>query len=385
MRIRKWVSRAALPCATAIVITALVSGLWQAWMEWWTGRPQSQRQLWGWQIAYWGRVGLCLQFIAGLTVLLDLIGPERLRQWGESASSKREAAARQVLVAAAQRRFLGHFADLCECLRADLSDASPDQPPQAWVPDPSDNWYEDRVRTDGYSTLLLRTYEAFGGQFVCHDSHGTGWGPHARLNCQEGMRVMHPIVRGFLAGRARTEEETEAIRLLDQPASTTMFLAFIASYLLAPWAMFVFTMIVIVCALGLAWLGGVAAPVFLGVIVPIALVTLARLTTFGSILIDALIEWTLALPVLWLAKHEERHPRAYRFFRDLLRRQTHDLKPESAGPRLLAVAAAIRWQPVRSGARLLSALLGKAEPAHVLRWAAFVLFVVGFHFELLAS
>jgi hypothetical protein len=45
----------------------------------------------------------------------------------------------------------------------------------------------------------------------------------------------------------------------------------------------------------------------------------------------------------------------------------------------------IRGLPAFALARPLAGLLDKAQPGHLLRWVAFVLFLLGFHFDLLAS
>lgn len=62
-----------------------MSPLWEAWSRWFEGRLPDDAELWGMSLVFWGRLGKLLQFIAGLTVVLDLIGAERLRAWGTSA------------------------------------------------------------------------------------------------------------------------------------------------------------------------------------------------------------------------------------------------------------------------------------------------------------
>ncbi len=54
-----------------------------AWSLWFSGQEvDPQLRLWFMSILWWGRVGKIAAFIGGLTVILDLVGPERLRQWG---------------------------------------------------------------------------------------------------------------------------------------------------------------------------------------------------------------------------------------------------------------------------------------------------------------
>ncbi|WP_104482398.1 hypothetical protein V5P93_005643 [Actinokineospora auranticolor] len=54
-------------------------GLWSRWL---TGEQLGGERLWGWPLLAWGRTGKALQFVAGLTVVLDLVGPDRLRAFG---------------------------------------------------------------------------------------------------------------------------------------------------------------------------------------------------------------------------------------------------------------------------------------------------------------
>ncbi|MGS2618610.1 Sec-independent protein translocase subunit TatA/TatB [Micromonospora sp. LZ34] len=69
-----------------------------AWTVWWDGRSASQQPLWGHTVLWWARVGKLLQFAAGLVVVLDLLGPERLRAAGRRLSHS-YAEARQLATA----------------------------------------------------------------------------------------------------------------------------------------------------------------------------------------------------------------------------------------------------------------------------------------------
>jgi hypothetical protein len=48
----------------------------------WVSGPLTSTSLLGVPIFWWSRIGKCAQFAAGLTVILDLVGPERLQEWG---------------------------------------------------------------------------------------------------------------------------------------------------------------------------------------------------------------------------------------------------------------------------------------------------------------
>jgi hypothetical protein len=52
----------------------------EAWSRWASGNPTlKDNMLWGLQILWWGRIGKIAAFVGGLTLVLDILGPERLR------------------------------------------------------------------------------------------------------------------------------------------------------------------------------------------------------------------------------------------------------------------------------------------------------------------
>ncbi|WP_212841676.1 hypothetical protein [Catellatospora sp. IY07-71] len=55
---------------------------------WLDGRSASGEPLWGRTVLWWARAGKVLQFAAGLVVILDLIGPERLRRAGQQMTAR---------------------------------------------------------------------------------------------------------------------------------------------------------------------------------------------------------------------------------------------------------------------------------------------------------
>ncbi|GAA2209335.1 hypothetical protein GCM10009850_047930 [Nonomuraea monospora] len=56
-------------------------GLLQAWDMWWDNVQVNQHTLHGWSILALGRAGKVIAFLAGMTIVLDVIGPERLRNF----------------------------------------------------------------------------------------------------------------------------------------------------------------------------------------------------------------------------------------------------------------------------------------------------------------
>jgi hypothetical protein len=56
----------------------------EAWSAWSSGGNISQQILWGISIQWWGRVGKFMQLLAGLTIVAEIVGSERLRHFGQS-------------------------------------------------------------------------------------------------------------------------------------------------------------------------------------------------------------------------------------------------------------------------------------------------------------
>ncbi|WP_113699707.1 hypothetical protein [Nonomuraea lactucae] len=57
-------------------------GAWGLWMD---NVQVNQHTLYGFSILAMGRIGKVVSFFAGMTVVLDIIGPERIRQFGGRA------------------------------------------------------------------------------------------------------------------------------------------------------------------------------------------------------------------------------------------------------------------------------------------------------------
>lgn len=54
-------------------------GLFEAWLLWWQGVDVKPMSLHGVSMLWVGRIAKVITFVGGLTVLLDLIGPDRVR------------------------------------------------------------------------------------------------------------------------------------------------------------------------------------------------------------------------------------------------------------------------------------------------------------------
>jgi hypothetical protein len=63
-------------------------GLDDAWRHWLSGDSLEQARLWGINILWWGRIGRLLEFAAALTIIAEIIGPERLRAFGRSLRTR---------------------------------------------------------------------------------------------------------------------------------------------------------------------------------------------------------------------------------------------------------------------------------------------------------
>lgn len=56
----------------------------EAWIHWKEGLLQPNFLLWGHQILWWGRIGKIIQFIAVISIVAEIIGPNKIRDFGNS-------------------------------------------------------------------------------------------------------------------------------------------------------------------------------------------------------------------------------------------------------------------------------------------------------------
>ena len=61
-------------------------GYFEAWAAWWQG-PTQHLVLWGHSILFWGRLGKVVQFVAALAIVVEILGPQRLRSVGVALKS----------------------------------------------------------------------------------------------------------------------------------------------------------------------------------------------------------------------------------------------------------------------------------------------------------
>src|SRR5687767_9320326 len=84
-RLLLWVSGGVL---LLLLLLARHQELFEVLSVWFSGKPTSASIVLGVPMLWWGRFGKLLQFAAASVVLLDLIGPERLRAVGEWATGQ---------------------------------------------------------------------------------------------------------------------------------------------------------------------------------------------------------------------------------------------------------------------------------------------------------
>lgn len=56
----------------------------EAWTLWFSGHLSPDLTLWGVSVFWWGRLGKIMQFVGAITIVADIIGPEKIRRFGAS-------------------------------------------------------------------------------------------------------------------------------------------------------------------------------------------------------------------------------------------------------------------------------------------------------------
>ncbi|WP_326641030.1 hypothetical protein OIE67_16065 [Nonomuraea fuscirosea] len=83
-RVWLWLALAVLVTATLIAL-GIANGLGAIVSDWLQGKSPEKLLLGSTSMFWWGRYGKVMQFVAGLLVVLDLLGPDRLRKGGKRA------------------------------------------------------------------------------------------------------------------------------------------------------------------------------------------------------------------------------------------------------------------------------------------------------------
>jgi hypothetical protein len=63
--------------------------LLHAWREWLAGHDITHLRVFGIEIRWWGRIGKALEFLGGLTVVIDLLGRERMEMFHATLRRRR--------------------------------------------------------------------------------------------------------------------------------------------------------------------------------------------------------------------------------------------------------------------------------------------------------
>ncbi|MFI7232620.1 hypothetical protein ACIBO5_56370 [Nonomuraea angiospora] len=295
---------------------------------WLSGSQTSGSTLWGLSMVWWGRAGKLLQFLAGCAVLLDLVGPERLRAAGASATGRWRGHRAMLARMYEQRplvRLHHHVSGrIMRVSGSDIKDERLLMVDGTWPmePLPDQPWITVEM-TDGLRDTITASLPS---AHACGSEHVHWYG---RQPCDAQARYVRDRVREFVLA-ALPPRERELLAHSDRMARAD-------------------TKGAAVC-----FVSGMAAFVVL-------LVT-GRLATAHGLVPETVaapgavgIGFALFLASIFLA----------------LRKGPHvGLLPQLLAARIAGLVAAV---------------LDRARPGHVLRWVAFVLFIAGFFLDLLAS
>ncbi|CAM2987253.1 hypothetical protein SAXI111661_12105 [Saccharomonospora xinjiangensis] len=341
--------------AVAALVVGFRHGLWDSIVHWWRrGEAAGQETLWGLPMLWWGRIGKFLQFAAGLAALLDIYGPERLARLANRTARRARSARKMIRLARIGRRGYHREEHLRTALHHDLGQAARDDPP------PGDGEVElgpfehSFARHPGYAELLAKLHHTYEGKSLCDtcvekvvatSPYTAAGGGRKRLwDCEHGALAFHTHVEDFLHWNLSPDERV-ARRMLDQ--STFRLFSFVFASMLLSMAPAV-----------LFW--ELLGAQLLGMLLSTGIMMLIMLSGIAS---------------------SYGYSEAHGAFRSFLSRTFAAMSP-SALPILFAAGG---WRIVSIVLAGVVRLLDHPSPGRPLRKLAFLLFLVGFFLDVLAS
>lgn len=329
-----------------------------AWSAWLAGESMSDVTLWGRSMRFWERVGKGCIFMAGLSVLLDLADPETLRRRGHVATQRIQKArtratairaeidqARNHVTKAADRAHNWHeYRQSAVVLSLVGVVGAPQVPitiPTLLGPEQRAKRIAELVEKDNrtdeaellrfHESILSRGNEECTRSSRCFSLDNTDGGPI----CDACKSYIHDAVKRYVDGLV-TDEEQALISRGREVRRRTEWIVLVA--LLLPVGLLIGGLTTLALNPGVAKLDSWVSRVLLGILL------------LGCISVQA------------LARIAPRHQLA-----------------------LLLEVRALAAAPAVVSNSAVAAVLDKARPGHVFRWVAFVLFVIGSHFDLLST
>jgi hypothetical protein len=360
----------------ALVVVVLFPGWWEAWVSWWSG-SLSEAQLWGLPMLFWGRFGKVLPFVAGLVVVLDLVGPQQLRQWGAGARRRARIAAHRVEFARIDRRLRNRIDTLAFNVRHNILQAIAEECPPK-------NLYENSLvlglfSASEYNILVIEIYNAFEGNFTCDDPHSFEYpsSQHSKLECHYGRDLIEERVERFILERATTVERT-AFRYITSRGHENSHMAMVMIFVLI---LIPLAVLILVLGLFIAFIRLVEVSPAIGF--SLGGVCLALILAFGTepgraLILTPLLRRFSRRELLTGKTHRWPWQLGYSFY-------PNPQEGKSYVESMFVIWATVWRSPTIMLAQPLASLMERTRPAHPLRVWGVVLFVVGFFFDLLAG
>ncbi|MEU0549966.1 hypothetical protein [Micromonospora sp. NPDC005979] len=295
---------------------------WHLWLAWSDGQQVNSQPLGPWTVLIWGRAGKLMQFVAGLVVVVDLLDPEKLRGKGRVASRSIRA----------HRALLRRQVEVRSLLDLEV---------RAFK-GLTELRFHTTDSTDGasFGTYLRREPPTAGpGHPFTNATYQQLW-RDVGLALPESQYYLvdttNPNVRAVM--------EREIRNCMQRVLPYEVFAALLATTRR-------------VRRLKVAvWFAGL----LLGFVIPAT--TMTDVPSLGDLLLVFAVACLVILTGMFA-----------------------DAVAAWFTTGLVLVPHVVRSLPALAAGTVLAGVLDKSRPLHVLRWLALLLFVVGFHFDLLAS
>ncbi|WP_435207302.1 hypothetical protein [Micromonospora sp. bgisy143] len=172
-----------------------MGGLFDVVAAWIAGRPTDNLELFGLTMVFWGRLGKSMLYLAGLTILVDLADPGKLRRRGAASAAR----AGRTFHRMRRKRQVGRLVLLHETVRDDVAQTVPRRGLILATRPPTSVPNGVHLSLGEYRDFHESVRAALPGEHTCRDRH-------EKTLCPDQFEYVVRRINGLLADQLPADQ-----------------------------------------------------------------------------------------------------------------------------------------------------------------------------------